>query len=84
MLGISSSSGGNAGFVSDMMMDSSSPFVEQQPMTRDLLGLSIGGAVGGAGDRRGGGLSALLSSFGGRFDNVADTSSGRRSSPAAD
>jgi hypothetical protein len=36
-----------------------------QPMTRDLLGLGIGGGSGGASTR---GLSALLNSFGGGFD----------------
>ncbi|KAF7817566.1 protein indeterminate-domain 2-like [Senna tora] len=76
VLGISSA--GNACFA-DMMMDSPSPFGER-PMTRDLLGLNIGGAGDGA---SGGRFSALLTSFGGRFD-VADTSAGGRSSPAQD
>lgn len=58
-LGLPSGSGG----VTDVMMGPSSPFVGQ-PMTRDLLGLSIGG---GASSR--GGLSALLTSFGGNFDS---------------
>lgn len=69
-------SAGNGGFAG-MMMGLSSPFGEQ-PMTRDLLGLNIGGTGGGTSR---GGLSALLTSFGGRFD-VADASTGRGSSPA--
>ncbi|XP_054819241.1 zinc finger protein GAI-ASSOCIATED FACTOR 1-like isoform X2 [Prosopis cineraria] len=72
-------SAGNAGFA-DLMMGSSSPF-GGQPMTRDLLGLSIGGAGAGASSR--GGLSALLTSFGGRF-GVADSSMGGRNAPAED
>nr|KYP64574.1 Zinc finger protein MAGPIE [Cajanus cajan] len=56
-LGLPCGSGG----VTDVMMGPSAPFVGQ-PMTRDLLGLSIGGGASR------GGLSALLSSFGGNFD----------------
>lgn len=57
-LGLPCGSGG----VTDVMMGPSAPFVGQ-PMTRDLLGLSIGGGASR------GGLSALLSSFGGNFDS---------------
>ncbi|XP_028794494.1 zinc finger protein GAI-ASSOCIATED FACTOR 1 isoform X2 [Neltuma alba] len=78
VLGIPSA--GNTGFADLMMGSSSSPF-GGQPMTRDLLGLSIGGAGGGASSR--GGLSALLTSFGGRFD-VADSSTGGRNASAED
>ncbi|KAI4336894.1 hypothetical protein L6164_015371 [Bauhinia variegata] len=67
-LGLGLGSSGDAGFA-DMSFAS-------QPMTRDLLGLSIGGAAGGA--TRGGHISALLTSLGGAFD-VAE---GERSSPA--
>ncbi|KAK4274768.1 hypothetical protein QN277_017946 [Acacia crassicarpa] len=76
MLGIPSA--GNTGFA-NLMMGSSS--FGGQPMTRDLLGLSIGGSGGGASVR--GGLSALLTSFGGRFD-VAGSSTGGRNAPAED
>lgn len=54
-----------SGSVPDVMMAPSTPFVGQ-PMTRDLLGLSIGGG----GSR--GGLSALLTSFGGNFDSPGE------------
>ncbi|BAT77780.1 hypothetical protein LR48_Vigan09g023200 [Vigna angularis] len=50
---------------SDVMMGPSTPFVGQ-PMTRDLLGLSIGGGASR------GGLSALVTSFGGNFDSAGD------------
>lgn len=50
---------------SDVMMGPSTPFVGQ-PMTRDLLGLSIGGGASR------GGLSALVTSFGGNFDSPGD------------
>ncbi|RDX99990.1 Protein indeterminate-domain 1 [Mucuna pruriens] len=54
-----------SGDVTDAMMGSSPSFVGQ-PMTRDLLGLSIGGGASR------GGLSALLTSFGGNFDSSAE------------
>ncbi|CAJ1973322.1 unnamed protein product [Sphenostylis stenocarpa] len=56
---------GGSGSVTDVMMDPSIPFVGQ-PMTRDLLGLGIGGGASR------GGLSALLTSFGGNFDSPGD------------
>lgn len=59
-LGIGLPSARNSSFTDHLMMGSASPFGGQQPMTRDLLGLSIG--IGGAST---GGLSALLNSFGG-------------------
>lgn len=52
--------GENSG-LTDLVMRPSSLFGNQAPMTRDLLGLSIGG---GGGESTGG-LSALLNSFGG-------------------
>ncbi|KAL9312919.1 hypothetical protein ACSQ67_018371 [Phaseolus vulgaris] len=55
-----------SGSVTDVVMGPSTPFVGQ-PMTRDLLGLSIGG--GGASR---GGLSALVTSLGGNFDSPGD------------
>ncbi|KAJ7958052.1 Protein indeterminate-domain like [Quillaja saponaria] len=70
-LGLGLPSGGNTGF-NDVMMGSSLPF-GAQPMTRDLLGLSIGGT--GNGVTTTGGLSALLNSFGSGFDVPATTSS---------
>jgi len=54
-----------SGTVTDVIMDPSTPFVGQ-PMTRDLLGLSIGGGASR------GGLSALVKSFGGNFDSPGD------------
>lgn len=79
VLGIPS---GNTGFADLMMGSSSSPLpFGGQPMTRDLLGLSIGGAGGGVGG--GGGLSALLTSFGGGFD-VAGSSTAGRNGPVAE
>lgn len=77
MLGIPSA--GDTPFA-NLMLGSSSPF-GGQPMTRDLLGLSISGAGGSTSGR--GGLSALLTSFGGRFD-VAESSTGGRNPPAED
>ncbi|KAL4300757.1 hypothetical protein HN51_052165 [Arachis hypogaea] len=53
---------GDPGFA-DVMMGS-------PPMTRDLLGLGIGGNGGDNVSR--GGLSALLTSFGGNFDSSGD------------
>lgn len=50
---------------SDVMLGPSTPFVGQ-PVTRDLLGLSIGGGASR------GGLSALVTSFGGNFDSPGD------------
>ncbi|KAL2346337.1 hypothetical protein Fmac_000337 [Flemingia macrophylla] len=52
-----------SGGVTDVMMGPSTPFVGQ-PMTRDLLGLGMGGGASSTG-----GLSALLSSFGGNFES---------------
>ncbi|MED6138425.1 hypothetical protein PIB30_074119 [Stylosanthes scabra] len=59
---------GNTGFA-DVMMGS-------PPMTRDLLGLGIGGNGGDNVSR--GGLSALLNSFGGNFDSSGDNAGGVR------
>lgn len=53
---------GNPAGLADVMMGS-------PPMTRDLLGLGIGGNGGGA---TRGGLSALLTSFGGNFESSGD------------
>ncbi|KAH7524070.1 zinc finger protein GAI-ASSOCIATED FACTOR 1 [Ziziphus jujuba] len=64
-LGLGLPSAGNS-TLTDLMMGPAAAF-GSQPMTRDLLGLSIG--VGGAST---GGLSALLNSFSGGngFDNI--------------
>ncbi|KAJ7966733.1 Protein indeterminate-domain like [Quillaja saponaria] len=81
--GLGLPSGGSAGF-NDVMMGSTSPF-GAQPMTRDLLGLSMGGAGAGVTTTRG--LSALFNSFGNGFDVAGTTASasqyegGTRSSP---
>lgn len=79
-LGLGLQPGGNSG-LTDFLMGPSLTF-GSQPMTRDLLGLSIGGG-GGASTS---GLSALLNSFGGSgsFDISAPSSyggGGGRSSP---
>ncbi|KAF3446292.1 hypothetical protein FNV43_RR11471 [Rhamnella rubrinervis] len=67
-LGLGLASAGNSG-LTELMMGPASAF-GNQPMTRDLLGLSIG--VGGGGGSSTGGLSALLNSFGGGgFDITA-------------
>lgn len=68
---------------SDMMMGQSLPF-GSQPMTRDLLGLGIGGGNGGGSGNSGnptGGLSALLNSFAGGGFDVASYGGGDHSSP---
>lgn len=60
--------------LTDLVMGPSLPFGNQAPMTRDLLGLSIGGSSGTST----GGLSALLNSFGGGgggFDITASSTS---------
>ena len=85
-----STDGLGLGLPSDMMMGQSSPFGSQpmtlgsQPMTRDLLGLGIGGGNGGGGGNSGnptGGLSALLNSFAGGGFDVASYGGGDHSSP---
>lgn len=53
----------SAAHLTDLMMGPPSQF-GAQPMTRDLLGLSIGVGSSGSGASTGG-LSALLNSFGG-------------------
>ncbi|EXC07288.1 Zinc finger protein MAGPIE [Morus notabilis] len=65
--------------LTDLVIGPSSAFGSQAPMTRDLLGLSIGGG-GGAST---GGLSALLNSFGGGsgFDITAPSSYGGEGPP---
>ncbi|PON40464.1 TFIIH C1-like domain containing protein [Parasponia andersonii] len=71
-LGLGLHSGGNSG-LTDLVMGPALTF-GSRPMTRDLLGLSMGGG-GGAST---GGLSALLNSFGGSggFDITAPSSYG--------
>lgn len=55
--------GASTVLLTDLMMGPPLPFGNHhQPMTRDLLGLGIGGNGGGASSA---GLSALLNSFGG-------------------
>ncbi|XP_062101110.1 zinc finger protein GAI-ASSOCIATED FACTOR 1-like [Humulus lupulus] len=85
-LGLGLQSGGNSG-LTDLVMGPSLTF-GSQPMTRDLLGLSIGGGGGGGGGvgASTGGLSALLNSLGGSggFDITAPSTyggGGGRSSP---
>lgn len=68
-LGLGLPSGSGSGGVTDVMMGPSTPFVGQ-PMTRDLLGLSIGGGASR------GGLSALLNSFSGNFDSSSSGEGG--------
>lgn len=69
-LGLGLASTGNSG-LTELMMGPASAF-GNQPMTRDLLGLSIGVGGGGGGGSSTGGLSALLNSFGGSgFDITA-------------
>lgn len=79
-LGLGLQSGENSG-LTDFVMGPALTF-GSRPMTRDLLGLSIGGGSGASP----GGLSALLNSFGGSggFDLTAPSSyggGGGRSSP---
>lgn len=75
-----STDGLGLGLPSDMMMGQSSPF-GSQPMTRDLLGLGIGGGNGGNSGNPTGGLSALLNSFAGGGFDVASYGGGDHSSP---
>ncbi|KAL5558077.1 hypothetical protein UlMin_034288 [Ulmus minor] len=70
-LGLGLSSVENSG-LTDYLVMGPSPTFGNPPMTRDLLGLSIGGGSGGSTGR----LSALLNSFGGSgFDVTASPTS---------
>ena len=70
-LGLGLSSVENSG-LTDYLVMGPSPTFGNPPMTRDLLGLSIGGGSGGSTGR----LSALLNSFGGSgFDVTASSTS---------
>lgn len=69
-LGLGLLCGNNNAGLSDVMMGSSDPFGGGQSMTRDLLGLGIGGGATRAG------LPALLTSFGRNFQTSEEEGGG--------